>query len=155
MRIHMAVTVLALLLLTGASSPRATADKAAKAWVCIGAMSGGFAPNRDTHRWELRAFPPGRYVVTKGTNATAQKFPWEVRLFGAPDDAVLAFCERDFDAKIHDLACTTGLGSNFFFNRQTLRFTLISASAGYINSGAADLGELPPPTIEIGECSAV
>jgi hypothetical protein len=82
-------------------------------------------------------------------------YHWQVRIFGAPATAVLVFCGTDFDAKIGDLECSDGIGARFLFNRQTLRFTLFGAPAGYINSGAADLDQLPSPTVEIGRCSAV
>ena len=82
-------------------------------------------------------------------------YPWEVRHFGAPESAVMAFCKSDFDEKIGDLECSEGIGTRFLFNRKSLRFTLFSAPAGYINSGIGDLGELPAPTMEIGRCSPV
>jgi hypothetical protein len=135
---------------TGAESP--------KSWVCLGDQAAGFALNEKTHEWQLRAFPPGRYLITRVTDSAIQKYPgytWEVRDFGAPESAVRAFCKSGFDEKIGDLECSEGIGVRFLFNRQTLRFTLFSAPAGYINYGAADLGALPPPTIEIGRCSAV
>lgn len=134
----------------GAESPQS--------WVCIGDQAAGFAPNEKTHQWQLHLFPAGRYVVTRVTDSAIQKYPgyrWEVRAFGDPESAVLAFCKSGFDEKIGDLECSEGIGKRFLFNRQTLRFTLFSAPAGYINYGAADLGALPPPTIEIGSCSPV
>ena len=108
-------------------------------------------PNEKANHWELRAFPASRYVVARVTNPGLLKYPgypWEVRHFGAPESAVMAFCKSDFDEKIGDLECSEGIGTRFLFNRKSLRFTLFSAPAGYINSGIGDLGELPAPTME-------
>jgi hypothetical protein len=127
-----------------------------QSWVCKGDQAAGFAPSQNGRTWTLRVSPTDRYVVAPVKDAAIRKHPgfrWEVRRFGAPESAVLAFCKSGFDQRIGDIECSEGVGVRFLFNRKSLRFTLFSAPAGYVNSGVNDLGQLPAPTMEIGTCS--
>jgi hypothetical protein len=129
-----------------------------QSWVCKGDQAAGFATPQNGRSWTLRAFPTDRYVVARVKDSAIRKYPgyrWEVRRFGAPESAVLVFCKSGFDQKVGDLECSEGMGARFLFNRKSLRFTLFSQPAGYINSGVGDLGDLFGPTMEIGRCSPV
>lgn len=147
----------AALLAFGASAlwRNSNANESPQSWVCVGEQAAGFAPDERTHHWRLTEFAAGKYVVSRVKGDLASQYPWEVRYLGSPESAVLAFCRYDFDQKIGDTACSSEFGVTFLFNRKSLRFTLISAPASYINNYGATGTDLLPPKIEIGKCSAV
>jgi hypothetical protein len=145
------VTGFALLLLIGASSP----EKSNQAWGCIGEHAVGFAPDTQGRGWHEARFETGKYVITQASGKDALgKVYWKVSNFGDPETSMLAYCRNDFDAKLGDTKCDLFNG-DFLFNRITLRFTRITATAGYINYDAPGVGGALPPTLEIGTCSTV
>lgn len=153
----MRTIALVSLLLIVASSSNWAATSSVKSWLCIGEHAIGFAPDEHGHRWHEVKFPTGKYVISQATGKDPLGLGtlyWKVRNFGDPESSVLAYCRVDFDEKIGDTKCDL-LNGDFLFNHLTLRFTRITATAGYINYDAPGVGGALPPTLEIGTCSAI
>jgi hypothetical protein len=130
-------------------------------YLCIGEQATGFGMNAKTHSWAVREFRPRRYVIRaplKGPNAPsgASSSVMAVYEFGKVDQAsATAFCDKDFNEKGF-LFCQ-GLGEEFNFNRQTLRFVHWFPH-GFIEPPDFTIwgkeGEATP-FMEIGTCSAI
>lgn len=130
-------------------------------YLCVGEQATGFSMDQRSHKWKADAFRPREYVIklpVKGDGApsgasTAVLAVYEIGN-SDPFDAT-AFCDKDFNDEGF-LFCQ-GLGDDFKFNRQTLRF-LRSFPFGYIdppkNSFWGPEGSATP-FLEIGTCSAL
>jgi hypothetical protein len=130
-------------------------------YLCIGELSTGFAMNAQSHKWNRVNFNPNRYVIkapTQGPNAPsgALTSPMAVYEFGKTGvGEETAFCGGDFNAEGY-LFCS-GLGEDFNFNRQTLRF-IHAFPHGYIEPSKSSFwgpeGSVTP-LLEIGSCTAI
>jgi hypothetical protein len=128
-------------------------------YVCVGQEATGFRMNKQTHEWNTENFRTRKYVIRspkKGPNQTqgANESVLEVSEVGN-EKSIPMYCKADFNQGGY-LFCS-GLGENFNFNRETLRF-LHYFPFGYVDpptgSFWGDEGEATP-FIEIGKCSAI
>lgn len=138
----------------------AYAAPAPTTYLCLGAQATGFSIDKRTHEWKADIFKTRKYVIklpVKGNGApsgasTAVMAVYEI---GKTDQAdATAFCDKDFNDQGF-LFCQ-GLGEDFNFNRQTLRF-LHSFPYGYIEPPKSSFWGpegSATPFLEIGSCSA-